>query len=63
MVKVVLHNTHGDTYYIGLNGIAIHDVYGHQIAIQVDQIQAIPFRHYLNYNNTCEILIIITLEM
>jgi hypothetical protein len=38
-VQFVLLSTHGDPYYVGLNGIALYDPRGQQIDIQTDQLQ------------------------
>ena len=45
MVKFILHTTHGDPYYIGLNGIELYDQSGRLMAVSPDQLQAIPFRY------------------
>lgn len=44
MVKIVIRSTHGDPHYVGLNGIALFDSSGDQIAISPDQLQATPSR-------------------
>ena len=44
MIKFVLSSTHGDQYYIGLNGIQIYDERGSLVSIASDQIHATPFR-------------------
>lgn len=44
MVKFVLSSTHGDMYYIGLNGVQLFDETGAAIAITPDQIHATPCR-------------------
>jgi hypothetical protein len=44
MVRVVLITTHGDTFYIGLNGIALYDSEGVQIEVSPDQLQGTPSR-------------------
>jgi hypothetical protein len=45
MVKIVIRSTHGDPHYVGLNGIALFDSAGEQIAISPDQLQATPSRY------------------
>ena len=44
MVKIVIRSTHGDPHYVGLNGIALYDSSGVQVAISPDQLQATPSR-------------------
>ncbi len=44
MIKLVLHSTHGDVYYVGLNGIQLLDQRGFPIALCTDQLQSSPFR-------------------
>jgi Domain of unknown function (DUF4457) len=44
MVKLVLLSTHGDTFYIGLNGLAIYDSDGNKININPEQLQGTPSR-------------------
>jgi Domain of unknown function (DUF4457) len=44
MVKLVLLSTHGDTFYIGLNGLAIYDSDGDKININPEQLQGTPSR-------------------
>ena len=45
MVKIVIRSTHGDPHYVGLNGIALYDSSGVQVAISPDQLQATPSRY------------------
>ncbi len=44
MIKFVLSSSHGDPYYIGLNGIQMFDEKGALISIASDQIHATPNR-------------------
>ncbi len=44
MIKFVLSSTHGDQYYVGLNGIQVYDEYYREVIISPDQIHATPFR-------------------
>jgi hypothetical protein len=44
MVKLVLLSTHGDTFYVGLNGLAIYDSNGDKIDINPEQLQGTPSR-------------------
>lgn len=43
-VKFVIHSTHGDPHYVGLNGFALYGRYGFPISISLDQVHATPFR-------------------
>ena len=43
-LKIVIHSTWGDPYYVGLNGIAVYDEFGHQVDLCSDQVHATPFR-------------------
>ena len=44
VIKVVIHSTHGDRFYVGLNGIEIIDGCGRKVELSDDQLQAAPFR-------------------
>ncbi len=44
MVKIVIHSTHGDANYVGLNSLALFDQAGRLIEVCPDQIQATPWR-------------------
>jgi hypothetical protein len=44
MVKIVIHSTHGDGNYVGLNSLALFDQAGRLIEVCPDQIQATPWR-------------------
>mmetsp|Transcript_5578 Transcript_5578/g.8503 ORF Transcript_5578/g.8503 Transcript_5578/m.8503 type:complete len:1138 (+) Transcript_5578:100-3513(+) len=44
MMKIVLLNSYGDPYYIGLNGLQIFDECGKLVELSEDQLQAAPFR-------------------
>lgn len=44
MIKIVMHSTHGDKFYIGLNGIEMYDDRGFKINIEPSQLQAVPYR-------------------
>ena len=44
MLKFVINSTHGDRFYVGLNGIEVLDAKGNPIAIDVNQIDSSPFR-------------------
>jgi hypothetical protein len=44
LVKVVLHNTHGDADYCGLNGLELYDYSGSRIEVEPEQIQCSPYR-------------------
>lgn len=41
---MVLRSTHGDPYYVGLNGMEIVEIGGRTVALNPDQIHATPFR-------------------
>ena len=44
MLKIVILSSHGDPYYVGLNGINIFDNSGNLIELSEDQLQASPYR-------------------
>jgi len=44
MIKFVIRSTHGDLYYVGLNGLEIYEVGGRKVILTPDQIHATPFR-------------------
>jgi hypothetical protein len=44
MIKLVLLSSHGDRFYIGLNGLEIYDHNGQCIPFAQSQLQSIPFR-------------------
>ena len=44
VIKFVIHSTHGDSNYVGLNSIVIYDQSGQQIDVSPDQIQGTPWR-------------------
>lgn len=51
MIKICIHSTHGDGYYVGLNGLALYDKYGYLIPINSDQLQATPYRDINDLEN------------
>jgi hypothetical protein len=51
MIKICIHSTHGDGYYVGLNGLALYDRYGCIIPINTDQLQATPYRDINDLEN------------
>ena len=44
MIKLVVHSTHGDPYYVGLNGLEVLDFAGDIVYVSPDQLQATPYR-------------------
>lgn len=44
MLKLMIHSTHGDPYYVGLNGLAVFDCDGRQLQISSSQVHATPYR-------------------
>ena len=44
VVKIVIHNTHGDSDYCGLNGLVMFDNEGRQVHLDPEQIQGSPYR-------------------
>jgi len=44
MLKLVILSSHGDPYYVGLNGISIFDADGNILELSEDQLQASPYR-------------------
>jgi len=44
IIKFIIHSTHGDRNYVGLNSIALYDQAGKQIDVGSDHIQSTPWR-------------------
>ena len=44
IVKIIIHSTHGDGNYCGMNSLALYDQTGKHIEISPDQIQGTPWR-------------------
>jgi hypothetical protein len=43
-MKIVLLSSHGDQYYIGMNGFQLYDGVGDLVHLSEDQLQATPYR-------------------
>ena len=44
MIKIVIQSTHGDKFYVGLNGLELFDEKGEKLNIEISQVHATPFR-------------------
>jgi hypothetical protein len=47
-MKIVLLSSHGDQYYIGMNGFQLYDGVGDLVHLSEDQLQATPYRFTIN---------------
>ena len=52
-MKVVLLSSHGDQFYIGLNGFQIFDQHGAVVELSEDQLQATPYRYPIGRTLSC----------